>query len=155
MLCVCLFTQSCPTLCEPMDCNPPGSSVHAISQARILEWVVISFSRGSSWPRHQIQVSCIAGGFFTSWATGKAPVWRGGQRWEAFCSAWNEGMGSFLMWCVWCVCSGNGLCWGLVSDMMANGWIADGWLVVIILSFTINAKKPGSSTVFLRVDNSG
>ena len=40
--------QSCPTLCDPMDCSPPGSSVHGISQARMLEWVVISFSRGSS-----------------------------------------------------------------------------------------------------------
>ena len=47
--CVCvLVAQSCPTLCDPMDCNPPGSSVHEIFQARILEWVAISFSRGSS-----------------------------------------------------------------------------------------------------------
>ena len=41
-------TQSCPTLCDPVDCSPPGSSVHGILQARILEWVAISFSRGSS-----------------------------------------------------------------------------------------------------------
>ena len=47
----------------------PGFSVHVISQARILEWVTISFSRGSSWPRDQIQVSCIAWRFFTIWAT--------------------------------------------------------------------------------------
>ena len=52
-----------------MDCSPPGSSVHGISQARILEWVAISFSRGSSWPRDQTHVFCIAGGFFTIWAT--------------------------------------------------------------------------------------
>ena len=45
-----VVTQSCPTLYYPMDCSPPGSSVHRISQARILEWVAISFSRGSSWP---------------------------------------------------------------------------------------------------------
>ena len=44
----CLVAQSCPTLCDPMDCSPPGFSVHGISQARILEWVAISFSRGSS-----------------------------------------------------------------------------------------------------------
>ena len=44
-------TQSCPTLCDPMDCSPPGSSVHGISQARIQEWVAISFSRGSSQPK--------------------------------------------------------------------------------------------------------
>ena len=52
-----------------MDCSPPGSSVHGILQARILEWVAISFSRESSQPRNQTQVSCIAGRFFTNWAT--------------------------------------------------------------------------------------
>ena len=57
--------KSCLTLCHPMDCSPPGSSVHGILQARILEWVAIPFSRGSSWPREQTHVSCIAGGFFT------------------------------------------------------------------------------------------
>ena len=49
---LCTCAQSCPTLCEPMDCSPPGSSVHGIFQARILEWVSISFSRGSSQPRN-------------------------------------------------------------------------------------------------------
>ena len=63
-VCLCV-TQSCPTLCDPMDCSPPGSSVHGILQARILEWLAIPFSRGSSQPRDQTQVSCIAGGFFT------------------------------------------------------------------------------------------
>ena len=57
---------------HPMDCSPPGSSVHGISQARILEWVAISFSRGSSWSRDRSQVSCIAGRFFTVWTTGEA-----------------------------------------------------------------------------------
>ena len=57
--------QSCPTLCSPMDSSPPGSSVHGIFQARILEWVAISFSRGSCWPRDWTRVSCIAGGCFT------------------------------------------------------------------------------------------
>ena len=61
--------QSCPTLCNPMDCSPPGSSVHGISQARTLEGAAISFSRGSSWPQGQTQVSCIAGRLFTIWAT--------------------------------------------------------------------------------------
>ena len=51
-----------------MDHSPPGSSVHGISQARVLEWVAISFSRGSSWPRDQTHISCIAGGFFICWA---------------------------------------------------------------------------------------
>ena len=51
-----------------MDCSPSGSSVCGISQARILERIVISFSRGSSWSKNRTQVSCIAGGFFTNWA---------------------------------------------------------------------------------------
>ena len=59
-----LVAQSCPTLCDPVDCSPPGSSVHGILQARILEWVAVPFSRGSSQPRDRIQVSCIAGGFW-------------------------------------------------------------------------------------------
>ena len=61
--------QSCPTLCYPMDCSPPGSSVHGILQARILEWVAISFSKGSSRPRDQTQVSSIAGRRFNLSAT--------------------------------------------------------------------------------------
>ena len=65
-------TQSCPTLCNPMDCSPPGSSVHGILQARILEWVAISFSRGSSQPRDRIWFSRIAGRRFNSWATREA-----------------------------------------------------------------------------------
>ena len=50
--------QSCPALCDLMDCSPPGSSIHGVFQARILEWVAISFSRGSTWPRDRIHVSC-------------------------------------------------------------------------------------------------
>ena len=112
MCVLCLVTQSCPTLCDPMDCRPPGSSVrrdspgkktgvvcHALLQGvfptqgsnpdltrcrwilyrlshqespRRLEWVAYPFSRGSSCPRNQTRVSCIAGGFLTSWATREA-----------------------------------------------------------------------------------
>ena len=67
-----LVTQSCPTLWDPTDCSPPGFSVHGILQARILEWIVIPFSRGSSQPTDRILVSCIAGRFFTVRATGKS-----------------------------------------------------------------------------------
>ena len=63
------IAQSCLTPCDPMDCSPPGSSVHGIFQGRVLEWVAISFSRGSSWPRNQTWVSCIVGRRFTVWAT--------------------------------------------------------------------------------------
>ena len=65
--------QSCLTLCNPVDGSPPGSSVHGILQARILEWVAISFSRGSSWSRDRTQVSHIAGRCFNLWATREAP----------------------------------------------------------------------------------
>jgi len=60
--------QSCLTLCDPMDCSLPGSSIHGIFQTRILKWVAISFSRESSQLRDQTQVSCIAGRLLTIWA---------------------------------------------------------------------------------------
>ena len=63
-----LVVKSCPTDCDPMDYNLPGSSVHGILQERILEWIAISFSRGFSQPRNQTWVSWIAGRFFTNWA---------------------------------------------------------------------------------------
>ena len=66
----CLVARSYPTLCEPMDCRPPGSSVHEVSQARVLEWVAVAFSRGSSWSRDQTQVSYLAGRFFTTESPG-------------------------------------------------------------------------------------
>ena len=78
-LCVCAcarthvkLLQLCPTLCNTMDCSPPGSSVHDILQARILEWVAIPFSRGSSPPRYWTWVSCTAAKFLTLWAARKA-----------------------------------------------------------------------------------
>ena len=111
---LCSVAQSCLSLCDHMDCCPPGSSVHGILQARTLEWAAIPSSRGSSWPwdrtrspslqvislqseppgkpkntgvgslsllqgisglRNWTGVSCIAGGFFTSWATREAQDW--------------------------------------------------------------------------------
>ena len=60
--------QSHPTLCDSMDCSLSGSSVHGIFQARVLEWISISFSRGSFWPRNRTWVSCIASRRFTVWA---------------------------------------------------------------------------------------
>ena len=66
--------QSCPTFCDPMNCSLPGSFVHGILQARILEWVTISFSRWSSQPRDQTQVSHIAGTCFNLWATREALI---------------------------------------------------------------------------------
>ena len=72
MTCTCVLvfiTQSCPTLCDPMDYIPPGSSVHGILQTRLLEWFAIPFSRETSQPRDWTQVSRVAGEFFTIWAT--------------------------------------------------------------------------------------
>ena len=63
------WSCSVVSLCHPMDCSPPGSYIHGIFQTGILEWVAISFSRGSSGPRDQTQVSHIAGRLFTIWAT--------------------------------------------------------------------------------------
>ena len=69
---LCLVAQSCLTLCDPVDCSPPGSPVHGILQARTLGWIAMPSSRGSSQPRDWTQVSCIARGFFTIWVTREA-----------------------------------------------------------------------------------
>ena len=69
---LCLVAQWCQILCDPVDCSPPGSSVHGVSTARILEWVAMPSSRGSSQPRDRTQVSRIADRFFTIWATREA-----------------------------------------------------------------------------------
>ena len=66
-----LVAQSCMTLCDPMDCSPPGSSVHGILHARILEWVAIPSFRGSSGPRDRTQESGIAGDSLPSEPPGK------------------------------------------------------------------------------------
>ena len=87
---VVLIAQSCPTRCNPTDCRKPGSSVHGIFQAKVLEWITIPFSRGTSWPRDQTWVYCIAGRFFTIWVTGKTYL---GNR-------------HGLIWC-WISCLGN------------------------------------------------
>ena len=68
LFCCCSASQLCPTLCNPIDCSPPGSSVHGIFQARILKWVAISFSKESSQPRNQTYISCL--GLFTTEPTG-------------------------------------------------------------------------------------
>ena len=84
--------QSCPTLCDPVDCSPPSSSVHGTLQAGILEWVAISFSRGSSQLRDWTWVSCITGGCFTLWAITSLLKWNEWNFWEWLCGGqlcWN------------------------------------------------------------------
>lgn len=70
-----LVLQSCRTLCKLTDCSLPGSSAYGMLQARIMEWVVIPFSKGSSRPRSQIQIFCNAGGVFIIWAITEAQVY--------------------------------------------------------------------------------
>ena len=84
-------TQSCLTLCDPMDCSPPGFSVHGIFPARILEWIAVSFFRGSSQPRNRTRVSCIAGGFFTDWAMREARPPIGDPNRQLNTTAWSSG----------------------------------------------------------------
>ena len=75
MDCCCFTAKLCLTLCKPMDCSPPGSSVHGALQARILEWVAISFPRGYSGPRGGTCVFCLAGEFLTTELPGKPLLW--------------------------------------------------------------------------------
>ena len=75
IVCVCVQSlQLCPTLCDPMDCSTQAPLSMGILQARILKWVAMSSSRGSSWPRDWTHVSCIAGGFFIAEPPGKPVI---------------------------------------------------------------------------------
>ena len=75
VMCMCAKSlQSCPTLCDPMDCSPPGSSVHGILQARILEWVAIAFSRESFWPGTKPEPPALQADSLPSESPGKPPI---------------------------------------------------------------------------------
>ena len=69
--CCCSVAKLCLTLCDPMDCSPPGSSVHGFLQARILKWIAISSYRGSFWPRVEPASPVVADGIFTTEQPGK------------------------------------------------------------------------------------
>ena len=83
-LCMCEVAQSCPTLCDPVDCSLPGSSLHGILQARILEWVAMSFSRASSQPRGRTWVSRIVGRRFYLWVTSIDYMTHPSVRWQVW-----------------------------------------------------------------------
>ena len=83
--------QSCPTLCDPIDGSPPGSSVHQISQAGVPEWVAISFSRGSCWPRDWTWVSCFSRRVPYHWATQEASVLLAARKCSPWVSAQHRG----------------------------------------------------------------
>ena len=72
--CCSSVAKSCPTLSDPMNCSPPGSSVHKLSQARRLDWVAISFSKGTCWPRDWTCLSYTVGKFFTTKTPGKPVI---------------------------------------------------------------------------------
>ena len=98
-VCVPADAQSCPTLCDPMDYSPPGSSVYGIFQARMLEWVAISYSRGSSQPKDRTYVSCIAssafaGRFFITELLGN-PF--SGQKKKVYSVVWGYEVGMCLL----------------------------------------------------------
>ena len=96
----CLSSKSCLTLCNPMDCSPTVSSVHGVLQARILEWLVIFFSRESSWPMSWTRVSCIAVRFFTFCTTRKTHFCLTHNLiFQEICfSSWNFGLRLLLFW---------------------------------------------------------
>ena len=133
-----IFVQSCPTLCNPMDCRPPGSSVHGISQARILEWVAISFSRGSSWPRDRTWISHIEADTLTSEPPGKPP------RWVYKCfllfsilrnfeKDWHFFFKCLLEFFSETICSWTSLCW---KDFIYNFFLSLlSSLVIVLFSF--------------------
>ena len=125
-----LAAQSCLTLCNPTDCSPPGSSVHGILQARILEWVAISFSTVSFWSRDRTQVFWIAGRFFTVWVTREA------QRTLGICGCFYLlGVDSVLVFnvifflilksIIW---YGKSLWWSLVKKKMIFTSVSATWL---------------------------
>ena len=106
---LCLVVQLCLTLCDPMDCSPPGSSVHGISQTRILECAAMPSSRGSSWSRDQTQVSCTAGRFFIVWVTREAPICR--------ILNFKRALSALKIGCVW-----HALCfWATTEDHNSTG----------------------------------
>ena len=95
-----------PTLCNPMNCSPPRSSIF---QARILEWVAISFSWGSSWPRDRTHISCLAGGFFTTEPPGKPK--------EANSGSWLQSISSHC-WLCFRLCGEHSQPLGGITDSM-------------------------------------
>ena len=114
--------QLCPTLCNPVDCSPPGSSVHETLQARLLEWIAISFCRRSFQPRDQTQVSHIGGRFSTIWATG---------------------FPTFLISCL-PICKQN-VQW--VGTRFCS-WIAEVWILFLYYQPCDIVTNPGSWTLY-------
>ena len=108
-----LVAQSCPTLCDAMDCSLPGSSAHGIFQSRILEWVTTSFFRGSPWSRNWTHISCIGKQILYHWAPREAPLH------VYLCTKYRNVSKWFCVWggCLLPVCS-----WSLKSGARLKSW---------------------------------
>ena len=121
--------------CDPMDRSSPGFSVHGIFQARILEWVAISFSRRSSWPRDWTQVSRVASRCFTIWATREAHKgsWLSNLSVLALALVWEgwrkTGTRNYLWWKKSCIETGE--------DML---WMSIVWVIFYFLTCTVDMK---------------
>ena len=127
--------QSCPTLCDPMD-----YTVHGILQAGILEWGAVPFSRGSSQPRDRTQVSRTAGGFFTSWATGKPKNTGVGRGYDSICKQFESTNNSWYYYLVWW------LLWEEFTGKAQDGENFSMWMLsYIVCSFCQNV--PNSSCI--------
>ena len=121
--------QSCPTLCDPVDCSPAGSSVQGILQARVLEWVAVPSSRGSSSPRDRTCISCIVDGFFSTEPQGKP--WHDPKEKSSvtFDISWEPQMtrsrGCFLDSLLPTASSVLHTCWGRCGSSDGNKWPMD------------------------------
>ena len=131
------MARLCLTLHNPMHCSPPGSSVLGILQARILEWVAMTFSRGSSQPRDRTQVSCIAGGLLTVWA-----IWEAPKELVGFNSKDREGNGNQLQYSCLENPMGRGAWWAAVHGV-AKSWK---WLNELPFTFHFHALKKKMAT---------
>ena len=120
--------QSCPTLCDTVDNSPPGSSVHGILPARILEWVAISVSRGSSGPRDRTQVSRIADRRFNLWATRGPP--------ECLCAVYLPIYSSSFLWTgsLFIICALLFVCLMVCFFFLLGSWVGP-WLSHQFLTF--------------------
>ena len=144
-----LVAQLCLTLCDPVNCSLPGSTVHGIFQARILEWIAISFCGVSSWPRDQTHgacVSCTAGEFLTCWATGEAISWPYVRVYFWTCDFSIDLCVYFsaciiLFWSLWCCC-----CFSSVQ-LLSHVWLfATPWTAARQDSLSITTPKACSSS---------
>ena len=135
---MCVFvTQSCPILCDTVDCSPPGTSVHGILKARILTGVeCLPFSKGSSRPRNRTRVSCTVSGFFTTWATREALLY------SDLCGiGGGECVGDSLF----------SLVYGLLvnKDYLQTPWSLDSWSKLSTREATSSSGKGGRVKSFV------